>query len=451
MIFSSVEFIFLFLPIFLFSILISKYKKFFIILFSVFFMYLAEGYFIFTLSFIAFINFILARFIFNKYILFFGIVFNLSFLIFYKYLYFLNDIFSFTNKQFDILIPLGISFITFHTISYLVDVHRKKIEYETNFFDFYLFIFMFPQVIAGPITRYSNIYKKIKKLSNRYFKLGIFYFVVGLFQKLIIANTLGQYVDEVYQFPVLFLSSIDTLLVSIIYILQLYFDFSGYSHMAIGLGLIIGVKLPKNFKFPLQSYSISEFWKRWHMSLSTFIRDYLFIPINKFLNVPANSNNFLYFLSILVCFFLSGLWHGANYTFIIWGLLHAFFVIFEKIVGIEYKKNIVTKLYFLFALTLSFIFFRSEDLNQAFDMIKTLFYMNSINNFIILKFINLKFIFVLIISIFFTKQENIKLLRQCYRDYSLTFLGHLSFALLLFILLCELLVTTYNPFIYFKF
>ncbi len=451
MIFSSIEFIFFFLPLFLFANLFTRFKKLFIILFSIFFMYVAEGYFIFILSLIAFVNYILARFVEKKSFLFFGIIFNLSFLIFYKYLNFLNEIFLFTNEYFDVLIPLGISFITFHTISYQVDVHRKKITFEKNFFDFYLFIFMFPQVIAGPITRYSNIYKKIKNLSNRYFKLGIYYFIIGLFQKLIIANHLGEYVDEIYKYPIQFISSVDSYVVSLLYVLQLYYDFSGYSHMAIGLGYIIGVKLPKNFFFPLESYSISEFWKRWHISLSSFIRDYLFIPINKLLNIGPHVKNNYYYLSIFICFLLSGLWHGPNYTFIVWGIIHAFFVILEKFFKFENRRNILTKIYFISVLSISFIFFRSNNITQAFELIEKLFILNNLENYLILKYLNVKFIIILFLSVLFSQNTTIFKLRIMHKKISKSFVGHFILFILIFLLLCELLITTYNPFIYFKF
>jgi len=310
---------------------------------------------------------------------------------------------------------------------------------------------MFPQVIAGPITRYSNIYKKIKTLSNKYFKLGIYYFIIGLFQKLIIANHLGEYVDEVYQYPIDFISSVDSYLVSLIYILQLYYDFSGYSHMAIGLGYIIGVKLPRNFFFPLESYSISEFWKRWHISLSSFIKDYLFIPINKLFNIRAHANNYYYFLSVFICFFLSGLWHGPNFTFIVWGTIHALFVILEKFFKFENKRNIITKLYFIFILSISFIFFRSNNLTQAFELIEKIFILNSLENYIILKYLNIKFIIILFLSVLFSQNTIIHKLRIMHKKISKIFLGHFILFGLILLLLSELLITTYKPFIYFKF
>lgn len=451
MVFSSLEFIFLFLPLFLFCINLSKkYKKFFIIFFSVLFMYIAERNFILVVSIIALFNFYLAHYLYNKKILFFGIFFNLSLLIYYKYLIFFNSIFNLTDKLLVVALPAGISFITFHSISYLVDVYSKKIDYEKKFFDFYLFIFMFPQVIAGPITRYSNVYKKIKILSNRYTLLGIYYFLIGLFQKIIIADSLGQYVDDVYNLPTNLLSSIDSILGPSIYILQLYFDFSGYSHMAIGLGFIIGVKLPKNFNFPLESNSINEFWRKWHISLSSFIKDYLFIPLIKFFKVTQGTRNFNYFLCILICFLLSGLWHGASFTFIVWGFIHAFFAIIEKIFNIN-KKNIITKIYFLFLLVISFVFFRSESISQAISIINNLFIFTDINNYLIIKYLNYKFLFILLLAFFLSNRFAISILRQKLRNLRFKLIFKFSIFIIIFFMLGELLVKTYNPFIYFRF
>jgi alginate O-acetyltransferase complex protein AlgI len=451
MIFSSIEFIFLFLPLFLFLITIfSNFKRIIIILFSIIFMFIAERNFIFVVSGIAIFNFFIAPYLVNKKILFFGVLFNLSLLIYYKYLFFINDIFKFSDNLLAVTLPVGISFITFHSISYLADVYLKKIKPERNFLDFYLFIFMFPQVIAGPITRYSNIYKKIKTLSNRYLLLGFYYFFIGLFQKVFIADTLGQYVDEIYALPAHLLSSADSFFAPCIYILQLYFDFSGYTHMAIGLGLMIGVKLPRNFNFPLESYSINEFWKRWHISLTSFIRDYLFIPINKLFNIQPRSNNFKYFLCILFCFLLSGLWHGANNTFVLWGLFHAIFAIFEKIFSLG-KKNIFNKVYFLFVLTISFIFFRSETIDQAYIFLSNFINFTEIDNYLFLKYLNLKFIIVLFLSIILSNRSIVKLLRDKMRMYKNSLLFYLFIIFFLSILLGELMIRTYNPFIYFRF
>lgn len=451
MIFSSIEFIFLFLPIFIFSIFFfNKNKKNILIISSIIFMYIAEKEFIFTVSVIAFLNFYLARDNFTKTKLIFGIFINLLILFVYKYLNFFSKLFNISDQIIELALPVGISFITFHSISYLVDVFRKKIPPENKLSDFYLFIFMFPQVIAGPITRYSNIYKKIKTLTNKYFNVGIYLFFVGLCQKVLIADQLGLYVNEVYNLPVKYISYIDSLITSFFYVIQLYFDFSGYTNMAIGLGYLIGVKLPINFNYPLSSFSIGEFWSRWHISLSTFIRDYLFIPINKFFNISKNENSLRYYLSIIFCFLLSGLWHGANLTFIIWGLIHGIAVVVEKILGIS-KKNFLTKIYFLIVLSLSFVYFRSPDISYANNFILNIINFENNNNFVFLQFMNIKFIMICILSIIFLSPLNCIQFRKFFRflnNHSLTFI---FISPLFIIIVCELLLNSYNPFIYFRF
>lgn len=451
--FASIEFIFIFLPIVLLLIeIFNDKKKYILIISSIIFMFLAEGFFILMVSVIALFNFLIAKNLSIKkrgYLLFFGISINLFILFIYKYLIFFNNIFNFYNGSIKILLPIGISFITFHSISYLVDVYKKKIPYEKDFANFYLFIFMFPQVIAGPITRYSNIYLKLKTLTSRFYNIGVYYFIIGLTQKILIADQLGKYVNEVYSLPVKLISSIDSFLAPIIYLFQLYFDFSGYSHMALGLGFFIGVKLPKNFNFPLMSYSVGEFWKRWHISLSSFIKDYLFIPINTILNIKKNDNSLFYFLSILICFLLSGLWHGANLTFVIWGMLNAFFVILEKIFNIN-KKNFVTKLYFCISIVVCFIYFRSSSISFANDLIINLF-INNFNNVVIEQFINIRFLLTLLIAYIFSIKNNCLFFRGIYRRNSHKLYFNIIGLFLIYILLSELILNTFNPFIYFKF
>ena len=451
MVFSSLEFIFLFLPILLGLIfLFPSYKKIILILFSVLFMYIAEGFFILTVSFLALFNFLLVKLELSKFRLGIGIFINLSILFIYKYLNFFNSLFNFTDKIIIVALPLGISFITFHAISYLVDVYRKKVPVEKSFSDFYLFMFMFPQVIAGPITRYSNVYKKIKILSNKYYDLGIYYFILGLSQKILIADQLGKYVDEVYSLSVNLISSFDSFFVMFLYMLQLYYDFSGYTNMAIGLGFFIGVKLPINFKFPFSSYSISEFWHRWHISLSSFIRDYLFIPINKVFGISKNENSLRYYLSIMFCFILSGLWHGANLTFVLWGLIHGCLVVFEKALKIN-RRNIFSKTYFILALCISFVYFRSEDITFANNLIANIVNFDSSENYIFLQFLNVKFLFMLIASIIFVDKYYCLLARNILRKLNNSKIIYFLLIPLFYILVNEMLINSYKPFIYFRF
>jgi len=381
-----------------------------------------------------------------------AILINLFILIYFKYLNFFLDILNLSNIN-SIILPAGISFITFHSISYLIDVYDKKILPEKKFSNFFLFIFMFPQVISGPITRYSKVYKSINLLKNFYFKYGIYCILLGLFQKIIIADHLALYVNEFYSDKnFLFgINGADSLLVSFIYIFQLYFDFSGYSHIAIGLALIMGIRLPKNFNFPLSSFSISEFWKKWHISLSTFIRDYLFIKINKLFNIQARENTPKYFGSIVICMVLSGLWHGANFTFLIWGLIHGLLICLEKYFNFILLNRIILKIYFIISLSLSFIFFRSESINQAFTIITSIFENFNLNEMLIYQYFNIKFFLILCMCLFFSSKKN-KLIIYNFRKFLIKNLfGRILLTLMLLFLFTEILTQNYSPFIYFRF
>lgn len=453
MVFSSVQFLFLFLPIFLlFLFLFKKYKKIIVILFSVIFMYLIEKNFIFFLSLICLFNFFLAKKIYSKKILFFGIFTNLSILIYYKYLNFFLESLNYSTID-HIVLPAGISFITFHSISYLIDVYDKKINAEKNFSNFFLFIFMFPQVISGPITRFSKVYKSLNILKNFYFKNGVYLIYIGLLQKVIIADFLSLYVDEFYSERNLQvgLNGFDALMVGTVYILQLYFDFSGYTHIAIGLGLIIGVRLPKNFNFPLSSNTVSEFWKRWHISLSSFIRDYLFIKINQKFKIGAKENSIKYFYSILFCMSLSGIWHGANQTFLVWGFSHGLLICFEKIFNLEKQNKIFLKIYIIFALSFTFIYFRAPSVEFAYQAIRSITANFELFDAIIHKYVNYRFILTIFLSLFFINANNKYRLLSIKRYMLSSKVGNCFLILLTIFLFFELVSQNFAPFIYFRF
>lgn len=415
-------------------------------------MFIIEKNFIFFVSGIALFNFFIAKFVRKRFVLYVGLTINLSILFYYKYLnFFLND-FGFSTID-HLILPAGISFITFHSISYLIDVYDKKIEAEKNFLNFYLFIFMFPQVISGPITRFSKVYKSINLLKSFYSKNGLYLILLGLFQKVIIADYLSLYVNDFHSSEnySLGLNGADSLIVSLIYLLQLYFDFSGYSHIAIGLALLMGIRLPKNFNFPFKAYTISDFWKRWHISLSTFIRDYLFIKINKLFDIKAKENTSRYYFSIIFCMSLSGLWHGANYTFLIWGFLHAIFICIEKYFQIEtYKKNIFLKFYFYFALASSFVFFRSSSVDVSVDMLLAVFNNFNILDALFLQYLNLRFIITILISIIIINSNIIKL-RFYRRKITNNNFGKFFLLVLICFLFTEIISQNYQPFIYFRF
>ena len=313
-----------------------------------------------------------------------GLATNLSPLIYFKYLNFLkqttNAITSTSFETTSLVLPLAISFFTFQQISYLVDCYRGQ-KPESSFLHYCLYVTFFPQLIAGPIVRYRqigpqlhNIFTKLQ--SKPYFHCAISLISVGLFKKVVIADNLAPVVDAGYSIADS-LSIIDAWLVTISFTLQIYYDFSGYSDIAIGSALLFGVVLPQNFGSPYQSTNIRVFWKRWHMTLSLWFFEYVYKPLG------GNRKILPFFiLNILFTFFLSGLWHGAGWTFIIWGLIHGFAVIiFATWKGFNIKLPAAASwiITFLF-INISWIFFRAHDLGVAIDVIQALFDFRSFEN-----------------------------------------------------------------------
>lgn len=338
MIFSSPEFLFGFLPIVLLSLLALRSRNFVILLFSIAFYFYGEG--VFTLVLIAsfVINYAFGFIIqrsrsdIKDVFLKIGVALNLLILVYYKYLGFIGDsINGLLGSDFldfnDVHLPLGVSFFTFQGISYLIDIKRGEVKANNRLDHVALYITSFPQLVAGPIVRYVDVVNDIMKprLSWQQFFKGAERFSIGLFKKVVIADTLGVIVDLVFTEGSGYRSSPAVMLGTICFAAQIYFDFSGYSDMAIGLGRMFGFKFPENFKHPYSSKSIQEFWRRWHISLSSFFRDYLYIPLG------GNRKGALRtYLNLLIVFLLCGLWHGASWTFVIWGLYHGIWLSLER-------------------------------------------------------------------------------------------------------------------------
>ena len=331
MIFSSLTFIFFFLPILLLIYYITpkKYRNLILLIFSLIFYIYGEKQYVILLISSALINYIIGKKIEQKgrkKYLILGLIINITILLYYKYANFFidtfNDIFSLGIKNLSIILPLGISFYTFQNISYLIDVYDKKIKSEHNFITYLIF---FPELIAGPIVRYSDIKKDLeqRKENINKFSYGITRFVIGLSKKILLADTLYNMKTNIISTS---MSTLSYWLVAFTFLMQIYYDFSGYSDMAIGLAKMFGFNLKENFNYPLISKSITEFWKRWHISLSSFFKDYVYIKlggnkVSKILNIR----------NLLIVWLLTDLWHGASYNFIIWGLYFFLFIIIEKL------------------------------------------------------------------------------------------------------------------------
>lgn len=308
-----------------------------------------------------------------------GVVLNLALLGFFKYAYFFVENVSFglgydgENPFASIILPIGISFFTFQGLSYLIDIWRKEVTAERNVILFGAYLSFFPQLIAGPIVRFRDVIKDYKKpkitLDNIAF--GSSRFAHGLIKKVLIADNAGLIADACFAIPEGQLTAGDAWLGAIAYAIQIYFDFSAYSDMAIGLGLICGIRFMENFKHPYTSATITEFWRRWHISLSTWFRDYLYIPLG-----GNRVSRLAVYRNLMIVFFVTGLWHGASWSFVVWGLYHGMFLIIEKRLfgrNIQKFKSLALRLIYVLPVVLvGWVIFRAETLGEAASYLKVM-------------------------------------------------------------------------------
>lgn len=465
MVFSSLVFIFLFMPIFFIAYFIFKniaYRNALLLLASLFFYAWGEPIYVLLMLSCITINYILAIIIEKqknpKFGLILAIAINLLILGIFKYTDFLissiNSIFNISIPLKNISLPIGISFFTFQTLSYVIDVYRKEVKVQKNPLFLGAYVAAFPQLIAGPIVRYQTIEYELvnRKESIEEFAEGARRFITGLFKKIVIANTMGIICDSIlatspsqYQFAGAWLGIIS-------YTLQIYFDFSGYSDMAIGLGRMMGFHFLENFNYPYIAKSITDFWRRWHISLSTFFKDYVYIPLG---GNRVKLNRWV--VNLLIVWFLTGLWHGANWNYILWGLYYGIILIIEKLfLGkyIEKSGKILSHIYTLFIVMVGWALFRIEDFTQLIEFIKAMFFANgfgNINYFVYIQIFQLKYILIMILAVFAATPvfKNIKNKLESY-SYGKIFVD--IFLILMFITsIFFLIVSDYNPFIYFKF
>jgi len=392
MIFSSYQFIFAFLPLtFIFYFFLNsinfKYGKIFLVFSSIIFYIAWMPYQIFLLFFSIVTNYYLGGKIQNannlnkKIFLLFGILFNLGLLIYFKYTnFFISIINYFPNADFNylnIILPLAISFYSITQISFLVDSYQDSTS-EKSFLNYSLFVLFFPHLLAGPVVHHKKLMDQFKnnivsKINYKNIAIGLYIFVIGLSKKVLIADNLALSVNSGYE-NLDVLGSIELIFLSFAYTFQLYFDFSGYSDMAVGVALIFNIILPINFNSPYKSFSIIEFWSKWHMSLTNFINSYIFIPVIKTFGI---SNFAGYLLIILITMCISGIWHGANITFAIWGFLNGLALIinhlYRKYFNFKLNKFLSWAITFGF-INFSFVFFRAENLNSV-----KIFFLNLLN------------------------------------------------------------------------
>ncbi len=384
MLFSSLIFIMVFLPVVFFGSRIlrkNKYVNIFLLLASLFFYAWGEPVYVFLMLASIIVNYF-AGLSLDRYrshsrlILTLDIIFNLGLLGFFKYASFgtvvLVEYLHVQMEPLAISLPIGISFFTFQIMSYIIDLYRGKFPVQKNIINLALYISFFPQLIAGPIVRYEDINEQLENRTVTIEKSteGIRRFILGLGKKVIIANTVAEACDRIYYSDVSLLSAFPVWIASILYTLQIYYDFSGYSDMAIGLGKMFGFEFLENFNYPYMSKSITEFWRRWHISLGTWFREYLYIPLGGNRKGKVRS-----YVNLMIVFFLTGFWHGAGFTFIFWGLYHGFFRVIERLgfSRILEKCKPLAWIYTFFVVNLGWVFFRVGGLKNAFIMVSKMF------------------------------------------------------------------------------
>jgi len=391
MVFSSIVFILFFFPVFLITYYLvgNKYKNIVLLLFSIVFYAWGAPRFIFFLVGSVFANFYIVRAMYfandqlkKKLWAAASITINLGLLAYFKYANFFVDNLNFiletvgtTSIQWTkIILPIGISFFTFQSLTYTIDAYRKVHPPLKNPFDFLLYILMFPQMIAGPIVRFQTIADQItdRRETNEDRLLGFYRFIIGLAKKVLIADVLGFEVDKIMAMDYAGLDSSMAWIGIVGFTFQIYFDFSGYSDMAIGIGRMIGFKFPENFDNPYTARSVTEFWRRWHITFSTFMRNYLYYPLG---GSRVKTNQRLYF-NLWFVFLISGLWHGASWNFVIYGAFHGFFLVIERLFLLKVLDKVgkwPSIIFTFFVIVIARVFFRVEGLEDAMIYLNRLF------------------------------------------------------------------------------
>jgi len=488
MIFSSMLFLWVFLPVVIVGNLIlgalpvekktrMKLKNRFLLIASLFFYAWGGVYYLFLILAVIVINYFGAMLIAGagknpksgklaksrtagqKFFLVLTILLDLGFLFYFKYFNLLIHTIERIRKMEtgafglrEVILPIGISFYIFQAMSYVADVYRQQTELQDNIFDFALYISLFPQLIAGPIVQYKDIENQIytRKESPAKFANGIMRFCYGLGKKVLIANILAEAVDQIWEFDVTKIGPGVALFGTVAYTLQIYYDFSGYSDMAIGLGSMLGFTFRENFRLPYIAHSIQEFWRRWHISLSSWFKEYVYIPLGgNRLGLPRTCVN------LFLVFLLTGIWHGANYTFFFWGIYYAIFIILERTLTGKFfdKHRIIGRIYTIAVVAVGWIFFRADSLADAFFYILGFFRFGA-REYSVLQFMSMKMLLALVFGILFSGAVSNHIGNFYKKNRTKAYIRIPDIALeMLILIVCIFMLAkgTYNPFIYFQF
>lgn len=474
MVFSSSVFLFVFLPIVLlvYYLVNGELKNYWLLFASLFFYGWNQPQFLWIILFCICINYIGGLLIsrmdqqdrkgLKKCCLVLTIVLNLCCLFYFKYFNLMVHTirrlsglsFSFT----EILLPIGISFFTFQSMSYIIDVYRNRVRVQKNFMKLALYVVLFPQLVAGPIVRYSDVENEInyRKSSFEDLYYGIRRFILGLAKKTIIANTMAVTADKIFNgspyehtVPIAWLGIL-------CYTIQIYFDFSGYSDMAIGLGKMLGFHFPENFDMPYIAKSITEFWRRWHISLSSWFRDYVYIPLG--------GNRKHVYINLAIVFILTGIWHGAAYQFVFWGIFHGFFIVLERYLTNHVKcintKSVMVRIvqhsYTLLLVMIGWVFFRASGMIYGVKYVLSMFGLlkDIVPRFDVRWYLDRYTVVILIIGIICStpiiNMMYCKLMEKTRDTVRVLLVNSILFLLLVYSLSC-IVMSTYNPFIYFQF
>ena len=473
MVFSSTFFLLYFLPIFLLAYYATPkaYKNYIILIASTFFYMWGAPKFLFVLLGSIVIDFFLAKKIFSakpqhkKLYLIISIVLNTGILLYFKYANFfvenINELFLTLGiaelSWISVALPIGISFFTFHELSYIIDVYRGVKPPLQKISDYAVYILLFPQLVAGPIIRFSEISDQIQDRKNQLnidsAIIGGFRFAIGLAKKVLIANTLGLEADRIFALPLDQLTFISSWVGALAYTFQIYFDFSGYSDMAIGLARMMGFVFPENFDNPYISKSITEFWRRWHMSLGRWMRDYLYVSLGG----NRVSKTRLYF-NLWVVFLISGFWHGAEWTFLIWGAYHGFFLVIERLFLAPFLEKTVTPiriLYSFIVVIIGWVFFRANSIDQATSFLANMFTFSIPKSTFTSDIKTITFFILAIVFCFMAAWPKIESTETKIFVFNNKPIAVFSYVIITFVLMVVsigyITASAFNPFIYFRF
>ena len=475
MVFSSNIFLFFFLPIFLMAYFITpqKFRNYTLLLFSLVFYAYGAPDFVFLLVGECILNYFIVKAMgrcrddvhpisTKKGLCALSVIMALGLLLYFKYANFfvenLNSILGWAHHEpvawMKVALPIGISFFTFQSITYTLDVYRGVTPPSKKLTDYVLYIMMFPQLIAGPIVNYNSVAAQLvvrtSTMEDRV--IGFYRFIIGLGKKVLIANTLAAYADQVFAMKYAELATSTAWIGILSYTFQIYFDFSGYSDMAIGLGKMMGFRFPENFNDPYTSRSVTEFWKRWHMTLGNFIMNYLYIPLGG----NRKGKGRMYF-NLWLCFLLSGLWHGASWTFVLWGAFHGFFICADKL----FLKDLLKKMgkwpsviFTFFVVNMGWVLFRADSAADAGGFYQALFAFRGGETLLSDTMFWFTFALAIVFSFLTLFKGGQKLQDTVFSDHYSQPLSWTMFTVCLVLLVLSagsLCVSDFNPFIYFRF